>query len=83
MADTDRNGTKPMSNVRMLDKLDRAMDLITVLGAFFRAADSDANECRGGLQYITEEIFKDVSEVYEALEANKDTEAEKVAGDAE
>ncbi len=71
MAETS-NGAKPMSNVQMLDKLDRAMDLITVLSAFFRAGDSDANECKSGLQYITEEIFKDVSEVYETLEANKD-----------
>lgn len=76
MADTDRYGAKLMTNVRMCDRLDRAIDKITVLGEIFRAADSDMNTCKSGLAIILDDVLADVAEVYETIDARREAEAE-------
>lgn len=79
MADTDHNGAKLMSNAKMCDKLDRAIDKITVLGEVFRAADSDMNTCKGGIAIILDDVLVDVVEVYETIDAHREAEATKGA----
>ena len=68
-----------MTNVQMCDKLDRAMDLLTVLDGFFLAADSDASVCKGGIAIILDDVFANVAEVYETIDARREEEAKAIA----
>ena len=79
MTGTDRNGMKLMTNVQMCDRLSETMDKIVMLAEISRAADSDMNACKGGVAYVIDEIFNDVSDVYETIDANREAERQAMA----
>lgn len=56
-----------MTSVEMRDKLQNALDKLSVIFSIC-ASDADINSCHDGLSLLADNVFVDVAEVLEALD---------------
>lgn len=67
-----------MTIVQMCDTLDTVKDKLDFLSVVF-TGDVDTNSCQNGIHQFIECIYRDVSDVYNSIDASRREEAKAIA----
>lgn len=70
-----------MTCLQMCDRLDATKHKLLLLSEIFQSQDMDTDACHDGLAYLIGNVFEDVAEVADAIDAHMKAEEERCLRD--